>query len=189
MICFITERKAKLFRRSGCTDMWKKILLLVGIILCIYPYVGNRISTWKQQKILASDKEELVGELIIPKIEVQLPIYPCDDEKVLELGVGWVANSDAPGSGIGTHSLLAGHRGLPHATLLKHLDEMEKGDEFYILQEEKTLCYRVCNIQIILPDDTESLKRMDGKELVSLITCTPYGIHTHRLIVTGERIK
>lgn len=163
--------------------------MLVGIILCIYPCVGNTISMWKQQEILASHKEELVGELTIPKIEVRLPIYPCDEENVLELGVGRVKNSDVPGAGVGTHSLLAGHRGLPHATLLKRLDEMEMGDAFYILQGKKRLCYRVCSIRTILPDDTEGLKKMEGKELVSLITCTPYGIHTHRLVVTGERIK
>lgn len=165
------------------------MLFAVGILLCIYPWVSNAFAQKKQQEAITTSQVGVLGALDIPQIEVYLPIYEGVCEEVLQKGIGHMEHSNMPGEGLSTHSLLAGHRGLPHATLLARLGEMKEGDLFYISVEKETFAYRVCDIRVIFPNETTILDVQKEKELVSLITCTPYGINTHRLVVTGERIE
>lgn len=130
----------------------------------------------------------VMGSIEIPKISVNLPIYHGTSDEVLSVGVGHVFGSSFPVGGISTRSILTGHRGLPNAKLFTRLDEIVEGDLFFVRVLGDTLAYRVCDIMVIEPDDVDSVDIVDGRDLVSLITCTPYGINTHRLVVTGERV-
>ena len=130
----------------------------------------------------------IMGSIEIPKINVNLPIYHGTSDEVLSVGVGHVYNSSLPIGGINTRSVLTGHRGLPNAKLFTRLDEIVEGDLFFVRIQDKTLAYKVNNIEVIEPEDIDAVNIIEGKDLVSLITCTPYGINTHRLVVTGERV-
>lgn len=131
----------------------------------------------------------VMGSLSIPKINVNLPIYHGTSEQALSRGVGHVFNTSLPIGGENTHSILSGHRGLPTAKLFTRLDEMEEGDLFLLNVSGQKLAYQVTRIMVIKPEETEELQIVPQKDLVSLVTCTPYGINTHRLVVTGERIE
>jgi sortase A len=133
------------------------------------------------------DVDEVIGYLEIPKLSVYLPIYHGQDEEVLEKGIGHVQETSLPVGGISTHCVLSGHTGLPAAKLLTGLDEMEEGDLFYLHVLDEVLAYRVDQIKVVLPDETEDLQIVEGKDYVTLVTCTPYGVNTHRLLVRGER--
>lgn len=130
----------------------------------------------------------IMGSIEIPKINVNLPIYHGTSDEVLSVGVGHVYNSSLPIGGINTRSVLTGHRGLPNAKLFTRLDEIVEGDLFFVRIQDKTLAYKVNNIEVIEPEDVDAVNIIEGKDLVSLITCTPYGINTYRLVVTGERV-
>lgn len=157
------------------------VVFLVGLFLCVFPFLSNEFVKNKQV-------DESVGVLEIPSIDVRLPIYPDVKEEMLQYGVGHIKSSHLPGGGKNTHSLIAGHRGLPRASLLVRLGEVKVGEHFFITMGEEVYQYCVTEICVIRPEDTACLKVQDGRELVSIITCTPLGIHTHRLVVTGERI-
>ena len=129
----------------------------------------------------------IMGSIEIPKISVNLPIYHGTSDEVLSAGVGHVNWSSLPIGGSSTKSILTGHRGLPSSKLFTRLDELELNDLFFISVLNETLAYKVVNIQVIEPEDVSSLEIEEGRDLVSLITCTPYGVNTHRLVVTGER--
>jgi sortase A len=130
----------------------------------------------------------IMGSLEIPKINVELPIYHGTEEEALSNGIGHLQGTSLPVGGMSTRSVLTGHRGLPSAKLLVRLDEIEKKDLFFLRVCGKTLAYRVTEIKNVEPEDTASLKIKADQDLVSIITCTPYGINTHRLVVTGERV-
>lgn len=130
----------------------------------------------------------MMGSLEIPKIDLKLPIYHGTKEEVLASGIGHLKESSLPVGNENSHSVLTGHRGLPDAQLFTRLDELEKGDVFFLKINNAVLNYRVCEVSIVKPENTEMLAIQAGKDLVSLVTCTPYGINTHRLVVTGERI-
>lgn len=130
----------------------------------------------------------VIGSIEIPKISVNLPIYHGTSDDVLSVGVGHVYGSSFPIGGTNTRSILTGHRGLPNAKLFTRLDEIVDGDLFFIRVLNRTLAYKVSDIMVIKPDDIDSVDIVEGKDLVSLITCTPYGVNTHRLVVTGERV-
>ncbi len=130
----------------------------------------------------------IMGSIEIPSINVNLPIYHGTDDEVLSVGVGHLNGTSLPIGGINTKSILTAHRGLPNAKLFTRLDEMVKDDLFFIRVLEETLAYKVIDIKVIEPEDVDDLKIEEEKDLVSLITCTPYGINTHRLVVTGERV-
>lgn len=169
--------------------MWKIIpygVLVLGVILCFY----SPITKWTAQQNLHRNvfaQEDNIGQIMILKINVNLPIYKGTEEKVLQNGIGCMVEGSSLGGGKGAHSILAGHRGLPHAELFLRLDELEMGDCFTLYVGERELKYEVCSIQVIRPDKTEVFQIQEEKDLVSLVTCTPYGINTHRLVVTGER--
>lgn len=131
----------------------------------------------------------IMGSLDIPKINVNLPIYHGTEEEALSNGVGHLKGTSLPTGGENTHCVLSGHRGLPSSKLLVRLDEMEKGDLFFIRICGETLAYRVYEIEVVEPDDASSLDIQAGEDEASIVTCTPYGINTHRLIVTGKRVQ
>ena len=130
----------------------------------------------------------IMGYIEIKKIDCYLPIYHGTDEGVLQIAVGHIEGTSLPIGGKSTHFVLSGHRGLPSAKLFSNLDEMEEGDTFVIRTMNKTLTYEVDQILIVEPDDLSALKIEEGKDLCTLVTCTPYGINTHRLLVRGHRI-
>lgn len=140
------------------------------------------------QKQLNLSGTGMMGTISIPKINVNLPIYHGVEEEVLVNGVGHLPESSLPVGGENTHCILTGHRGLPNAKLFTRLDEMETGDLFFLTVCGEKLAYQVTEIEIIHPEDVEGLGIQAEKDLVSLITCTPYGLNTKRLVVTGERI-
>lgn len=131
----------------------------------------------------------IMGNLEIPKIDVNLPIYHGTGEDSLANGVGHLLGTSLPVGGQNTHSVLSGHRGLPSSKLLVRLDEIDIGDYFYIRTGNQILAYRVEEINVVEPDDSSKLKIQAGEDLVSLVTCTPYGLNTQRLIVTGTRVE
>lgn len=130
----------------------------------------------------------IMGSIEIPVIGVKLPIYHGTSDEVLASGVGHIEGTSLPVGGESTRSVLSGHRGLPSSKLFTRLDELEIGDRFFIRMFDEMLSYEVADIEVIEPDDTEKLKIVPEKDLVTLLTCTPYGLNTHRLIVTGERV-
>lgn len=131
---------------------------------------------------------EVIGTLTIPKISVEIPIYEGIDNYNLEKGVAHLKDTSYPSGELSTHSVLAGHSGLTRAKILDDLDQVEIGDNFKIEYLNNTLNYEVVDIQIVLPHETESLRIKDGESLVTLVTCTPKSINTHRLLVTGKKV-
>lgn len=130
----------------------------------------------------------IMSYIEIPKIKCSLPIYHGTDEGVLQIAVGHIEGSSLPVGGLNTHCVLSGHRGLPSAKLFSNLDKLEEGDIFMIRTLDQTLTYEVDQIRIVLPDEVDDLKVEEGKDLCTLVTCTPYGINTHRLLVRGHRV-
>ena len=139
--------------------------------------------------ILNLDHSGVMGYLEIPCISVDLPIYHGTDAEILERGVGHLAASSIPVGGKSTHSVLTGHTGLSSAKLFTDLTEMKKGDLFFINVLGQTLAYKVDQISVVRPEDTRKLQIVDGKDYVTLVTCTPYGVNDHRLLVRGVRTK
>ena len=126
--------------------------------------------------------------LEIPSIDLRLPVYHGTSEAVLKEGVGHLMDSSLPIGGENTHCVMTGHRGLASARLFTRLDELKEGDEFFLEVLGEKLAYKVEEINVILPEEVESLEIRPGEDLVSLVTCTPYGINTHRLVITGKRV-
>ena len=140
-----------------------------------------------EDKCLNMDSGGLIGHLEIPVISVYLPVYNGTSDEVLSKGVGYIVNSSLPVGGVNTHSVLSGHTGLPGAELLSSLDKMKEGDMFFIHVLGETLAYEVDEISVVKPDETEGLKIFPGKDYVTLVTCTPYGVNSDRLLVRGKR--
>ncbi|HHJ3966358.1 TPA: class C sortase [Enterococcus faecium] len=132
--------------------------------------------------------EHMLGVIEIPKINVSLPIFDQTTEIFLQKGTSLLEESSYPTGGKNTHAVLSGHRGLPEAKLFTDLPKLKKGDQFFIQINGKTLAYQVEKIQVVLPDEVDSLGIQKGRDLVTLLTCTPYMVNTHRLLVTGHRI-
>ena len=130
----------------------------------------------------------MMGYLEIPCINVTLPIYHGTEEDVLQQAIGHIEWSSLPVGGESTHCVVSGHRGLPTADLLTHIDRMRLGDRFYLNVLGQTLEYQVDAINVVLPSDTSLLTIEGGRDYVTLLTCTPYGINSHRLLVRGSRI-
>lgn len=124
----------------------------------------------------------------IPSIDVNLPIYHGTDTATLDKGVGHLFGTALPVGGESTHTVLTGHTGLGNATMFDQLTSVKMGDYFYIETAGRHLKYQVTDIRVVLPHETETLNKVEGKDLATLITCTPYGVNTHRLLVTGERV-
>ena len=129
----------------------------------------------------------IMGYIQIPNIEVSLPIYHGTDETVLQIAVGHLEWTSLPVGGTGNHCVISGHRGLPSSELFTNIDHLELGDRFYIHVLGQTLEYQVCHIAVVEPTDQKLLTAVEGQDLVTLVTCTPYGINSHRLLVRGIR--
>ena len=132
---------------------------------------------------------ESLGYITIPKIDVNLPIYNGTSQDVLSKGVGHMEQSSYPLGGVSTHCVLTGHRGLPSAVLFTDLDKLEIGDEFYLHVLDEILAYKVDQIKVVEPNESGVLEIIDGKDYCTLVTCTPYAINSHRLLVRGERTE
>ena len=132
--------------------------------------------------------DEMMGIVEIPKIDIKLPIYHTTKEDVLKQAAGHLEGSSLPIGGKSTHSVISAHRGLPSASLFTDLDQLKKGDHFLIHVLNETLCYEVDKISVVKPEETSSLAVEEGKDLVTLLTCTPYGVNTERLLVRGHRV-
>jgi sortase A len=139
------------------------------------------------EEVLNVNGDGVMGYLEIPKIGVLLPIYHGTSDDVLEKGVGHIESTALPIGGSSRHAVLTGHRGLPSAELFTRLDELEIGDIFYIHVLGETLAYEVDQIKTVLPTELDDLQAVSGEDLVTLLTCTPYGVNTQRLLVRGCR--
>ena len=139
--------------------------------------------------ILNINDNGMMGYISIPKIDVRIPIYHGTTSDVLQKGVGHLEGSSFPVGGESTHAILSAHRGLPSSKLFTDLDQLEKGNIFYIYILDEVLAYKVDQVLVTEPSETEALQIVDGKDYVTLVTCTPYAINTHRLLVRGERIE
>ena len=137
---------------------------------------------------LSFREDGVMGYIEIPKISVSLPIYHGTGEEVLSKGAGHLQGSALPVGGENTHCVISAHRGLPSAAMFTDLDQLEIGDHFYISVLNETLCYEVDQILVVEPEDTSALDVAEGMDLVTLVTCTPYGVNTQRLLVRGHRI-
>lgn len=131
----------------------------------------------------------VMGYLEIPKIEVSLPIYHGTEDAVLEFAVGHLAGTSLPVGGSSTHAVLTGHTGLPSAKLLSDVEKLDLGDIFYVQILDETLTYEVDQIRKVLPEVTKDLAITEGEDYCTLVTCTPYGVNSHRLLVRGTRIE
>lgn len=141
------------------------------------------------REVLDLDENGVMAYISIPAISVELPVYHGTGEDVLQKGVGHIRQTALPIGGEGRHAVLTGHRGLTTARLFTDLDELEEGDLFYITVLDTVLAYEVCAVTTVLPYELEALAAEQGRDLVTLVTCTPYGVNTHRLLVTGERTE
>lgn len=141
----------------------------------------------KYDSYLNISKNGVMGTIVIPKINVEIPIYHGTGEKELQTGVGHIEGTSLPVGGTSSHCVLSAHRGLPSAKLFTDLDKMKKGDLFFLHILDKTLAYKVEDIFTVKPNETDKLSLIKGKDYVTLLTCTPYGVNTHRLLVRGVR--
>lgn len=148
-------------------------------------YLGNK----EYESVLNVAGDGVMGELFIPKINVDLPIYHYTTDESLTRGVGHVVNTSVPIGGESTHSVLAGHTGLPSARLFDRLDELSVGDWFIIRVLGEDHAYEITSTEVVLPEEVDSIKTEAGRDLVTLVTCTPYGVNTHRLLVHAERCE
>lgn len=139
--------------------------------------------------LLNADGDGIMGYIQIPSINVKLPIFHTTLEEVLQIGVGHLQGSSLPVGGESTHSVLSAHRGLPSATLFTDLDKVEIGDNFFLIIMGEYIAYEVDQIEVVEPDDTSLLQVEEGQDLCTLITCTPYGVNTERLMVRGHRVE
>ena len=150
---------------------------------------AQRPGTAQYQDYLSQlNLNDVMATIKIPSIDVNLPIYHGTDTATLDKGVGHLFGTALPVGGESTHTVLTGHTGLGNATMFDQLTSVKMGDFFYIETAGRHLKYQVTDIRVVLPHETESLNKVEGKDLATLITCTPYGVNTHRLLVTGERV-
>ncbi len=137
---------------------------------------------------LAVTDSGIMGYIDIPKIRVTLPIYHGTDETILQIAIGHIAGTSLPVGGASTHCVVSGHRGLPSARLFTDIDKLVEGDTFTMTVLNRTVTYEVDQIRIVEPTDLSNLQIEEGKDYCTLVTCTPYGINTHRLLVRGHRV-
>lgn len=142
----------------------------------------------KYKELLNVSDDGIMCYIEIPSINLSLPVYHGVDESVLQVAVGHLFGTSLPVGGKNTHTVLSGHRGLPSASLFTNLDQLSKGDAFMLHTLNETLTYEVDQILVVKPDEMEALQIEEGKDLCTLVTCTPYGVNSHRMLVRGHRI-
>ena len=155
---------------------------------------GRRFSPNKEEKefynsVLSVDDNGMMGYITIPELRLKLAIYHGVDESVLQVGIGHIEGSSLPVGGESTHCVLSGHRGLPSAKLFTDIDKLVIGDVFMLHVYDEVLTYEIDQILIVEPEDYSALAIEEGKDYCTLVTCTPYGINTHRLLVRGHRVE
>ena len=154
---------------------------------------NSYVLTEKQQaeynELLNLDENGIMGHIEIPSLNISLPIYHGTAESVLQIAIGHLEWTSLPVGGESTHCVLSGHRGLPSAKLFTNLDQLVVGDQFMLQILDETLTYEVDQIHIVEPQETDDLQIVEGKDYCTLVTCTPYGINTHRLLVRGHRVE
>ena len=155
---------------------------------------GRRFSPNKEEKefynsVLSVDDNGMMGYITIPELRLKLAIYHGVDESVLQVGIGHIEGSSLPVGGDSTHCVISGHRGLPSAKLFTDIDKLVIGDVFMLHVYDELLTYEVDQILIVEPEDYSALAIEEGKDYCTLVTCTPYGINTHRLLVRGHRVE
>ena len=138
---------------------------------------------------LAVDDSGIMGIIEIASIGVDLPIYHGTGDEVLQVAIGHLNWSSLPVGGLSTHCVISGHRGLPSAKLFTNLDQLREGDTFVLRVLDEILTYEIETIAVVEPQETSSLKIVKGKDLCTLVTCTPYGVNSHRLLITGHRVE
>ena len=176
--------------RSRYEALWKDAVAYNQSLLTrSTEYVTTDKQKQQYDRLLNIDGTGIMGYLEIPTIEISLPIYHGTEESVLQVGVGHIEWSSLPTGGAGTHCVLSGHRGLPSARLFSNLDQLVAGDTFVIRVLDEVLTYEVDQIRIVEPTDVSALTIEDGRDLCTLVTCTPYGINSHRLLVRGHRVE
>lgn len=154
----------------------------------VYSLSGLTAAQEQYDEILAVNESGIMGQLEISELDIRLPIYHGTDGSTLEKGVGHLLGSSFPVGGEGTHAVLTGHSGLSREKMLTDLEKMKVGDRFLLRVLDRTLAYEVRDIFTVLPDDTSHLGIRQDEDMCTLITCTPYGVNTHRLLVQGYRI-
>lgn len=152
-------------------------------------YILTEAEQEEYESLLNLSGNGILGYIEIPSLKCSLPIYHGTDESVLQIAIGHIAGSSLPVGGKSTHCVLSGHRGLPSAKLFTDIDKLAVGDRFMIRVLDETLTYEVDQILIVEPQEMDALAIEPGKDLCTLVTCTPYGINTHRLLVRGHRVK
>jgi len=153
------------------------------------PYLLSEEQQAQYPQLLNIGGDGVMGYIEIPTINVVLPVYHGTEETVLQVAVGHLEWTSLPAGGAGTHCVISGHRGLPSARLFTDLDKLTAGDVFMFHVLDETLTYEVDQILIVEPKDTEALLIQPGKDLVTMVTCTPYGINSHRMLVRGHRVE
>ncbi|AKK04439.1 sortase family protein, LPXTG-site transpeptidase [Corynebacterium mustelae] len=141
-----------------------------------------------QEYLHQLDAFDVMARLVIPSVNIDLPVFHGTTEEVLHKGVGHLFGSDLPIGGESTHSVLTGHTGLSVATLFDNLADVKIGDAIYVAVAGQRLKYEIHDMQVVLPDQTDSLNKQEGKDLLTLITCTPYGVNSHRILVTAHQV-
>lgn len=174
------EQEAALARaRAYNAELWNKS----------NRYEFSEAEEEEYENLLNISDTSMIGYIEIPSINCRLPIYHGMSQEVLQTGVGHMKGSSLPVGGLGTHSVLTAHRGLPSATLFTNLDKMEEGDYFVLHVLGETMTYEIDQIHIVLPDDVDDLELEKGKDYCTLVTCTPYGVNSHRLLLRGHRTE
>ena len=165
-------------------DAYNKKLAETGIIWQL-----DEKQQEEYNKVLKINDSGILGYIDIPKINVMLPIYHGTEEDILQTAIGHIAGTSLPVGGKSSHCVVSGHRGLPSARLFTDLDKMVEGDTFTMTVLNRTTTYEVDQIRIVEPTDLSDLQIEKGKDYCTLVTCTPYGINTHRMLVRGRRTK
>lgn len=171
-------------------DMWEQARAYNASLLSKQNrFVLSDEETNEYNSILDVTDTGIMGYVVIPKISVKLPIYHGTDEAILQIAIGHIPGTSLPVGGESSHAVISGHRGLPSAKLFTRLDEMVEGDLFELHVLDKVLRYQVDQITVVLPEELEHIEIEEGKDYCTLVTCTPYSVNTHRLLVRGQRVE
>lgn len=192
-IMTVYEERVQTETESRFREEWEKAWkfnddLLPMILPDSFAIAEAETEDEEYMSLLNVNGNDIMGIVEIPKISIKIPIYHTTNPEVLELGAGHLHGSSLPVGGESTHAVISAHRGLPSAALFTDLDQMEEGDHFLLHILDEILCYEVDQILIVEPQQTESLAVYKGMDYVTLLTCTPYGINSHRLLVRGHRV-
>jgi sortase A len=173
--------------RAAALDYNARLLSSRSLITDPFDSSAARVSSDEYESLMNLAGDGVMGTIVIPRIDVSTPIYHGTSDEVLGEGVGHLEETSLPYGGVSSHCVLAGHNGLPSVKIFDRIDELEEGDYFILQVLGEDHAYRVTSTETVLPEETSSLVIEEGRDLVTLVTCVPYGINTHRLLVHAER--